>query len=91
MIKNYKDLFLNDDLWISYFLYFLKKNNIYSLQKHLKKTNDGKLPLIYRKHIIDSGLIETYGKNDIEAFNKRNQISVESFKYMKEKTKGLSF
>ena len=91
VVKNRKDLFLNDDLWVSYFLYFLKKNKIYSLQKHLKKTSDGKLSLIYRKHIIDSGLIETYGKNDVEAFNKRNQILVESFKYMKEKTKDLRF
>ena len=29
VVKNYKDLFLNDDLWVSYFLYFLKKNKIY--------------------------------------------------------------
>ena len=91
VVKDYKELFLNDDVWISYFLYFLKKNKIYSLQNHLKKTNDGKSSLIYTKNLNDSGLIETYGKNVTEAFNKRNQISVESFRYIKEKMKNLSF
>ena len=91
VVKDYKELFLNDDVWISYFLYFLKKNKIYSLQKHLKKTNEGKSSLIYTKNLNDSGLIETYGKNVTEAFNKRNQISVESFRYIKEKMKNLSF
>ena len=42
VVKNYKELFLYDDLWISYFLYFFKKNKILSLQKHLKKDDDGK-------------------------------------------------
>ena len=91
VVKDYKELFLNDDVWISYFLYFLKKNKIYSLQNHLKKTNDGKSSLIYTKNLNDTGLIETYGKNVTEAFNKRNQISVESFRYIKEKIKNLSF
>ena len=91
VVKDYKELFLNDDVWISYFLYFLKKNKIYSLQNHLKKTNDGKSSLIYTKNLSDSGLIETYGKNVTDAFNKRNQISVESFRYIKEKMKNLSF
>ena len=91
VVKDYKELFLNDDVWISYFLYFIKKNKIYSLQNHLKKTNDGKSSLIYTKNLSDSGLIETYGKNVTEAFNKRNQISVESFRYIKEKMKNLSF
>ena len=91
VVKDYKELFLNDDVWISYFLYFLKKNKIYSLQNHLKKTNESKSSLIYTKNLSDSGLIETYGKNVTEAFNKRNQISVESFRYIKEKMKNLSF
>ena len=91
VVKDYKELFLNDDVWISYFLYFIKKNKIYSLQNHLKKTNEGKSSLIYTKNLNDTGLIETYGKNVTEAFNKRNQISVESFRYIKEKMKNLSF
>ena len=37
IVKNYKELFLYDDLWISYFLYFFKKNKILSLKEHLKK------------------------------------------------------
>ena len=89
--KDYKELFLYDDLWISYFLYFFKKNKILSLQEHLKKDNDGKRSLIYKTHIIASGLISTYGKDLIEAVRKRDQIAVESFKYMQKKTKGLYF
>ena len=91
VVKDYKELFLNDDLWISYFLYFFKKNKILSLQEHLKKNDDGKPSLIYTTRIVTSGLIQTYGKNLAEAFKKRHQIGVKSFRYMQEKTKGLSF
>ena len=91
VVKDYKELFLYDDLWISYFLYFFKKNKILSLQEHHKKNNDGKPSLIYKTHIIASGLISTYGKDLIEAVKKRDQIAIESFKYMQKKTKGLNF
>ena len=91
VVKDYKELFLYDDLWISYFLYFFKKNKILSLQEHLKKDNDGKRSVIYKTHIIASGLVSTYGKNLIEAVKKRDQIAVESFNYMQKKTKGLNF
>ena len=91
VVKDYKELFLYDDLWISYFLYFFKENKILSLQEHLKKDAKGKRSLIYKTHIVASGLISTYGKNLIEAVKKRDQIAVESFKYMQEKTKNLSF
>jgi len=91
VVKNYKELFLYDDLWISYFLFFFKKNKILSLQEHLKKSNDGRPSLIYKTRIVASGLISTYGKNLIEAVRKRDQIAIESFKYMQEKVKGLNF
>ena len=91
IVKNYKELFLYDDLWISYFLFFFKKNKILSLQEHLKKSNDGRPSLIYKTRIVASGLISTYGKNLIEAVKKRDEIAVESFNYMKKKTKGLTF
>ena len=91
VVKDYKELFLYDDLWISYFLYFFKKNKILSLQEHLKKNDGGKPSLIYKIHIVTSGLVSTYGKDIIEAVKKRDQIAVESFKYMQKKTKGLSF
>ena len=91
VVRDYKELFLYDDLWISYFLYFFKKNKILSLQEHLKKNNDGNLSLIYKTHIVASGLISTYGKDLIEAVKKRDQIAIESFKYMQKKTKGLNF
>ncbi len=91
IVKNYKELFLYDDLWISYFLYFFRKNKILSLQEHLKKNDDNKRSLIYKTHIIASGLVSTYGRNLIEAVKKRDQIAFESIKYMSAKTKGLSF
>ena len=91
VVRDYKELFLYDDLWISYFLYFFKKNKILSLQEHLKKNNDGNLSLIYKTHIVASGLISTYGKDLIEAVKKRDQIAIESFKYMQKKTQGLNF
>ena len=91
VVKDYKELFLYDDLWISYFLYYFKKNKILSLQEHLKKRNDGKRTLIYKTHIVASGLISTYGKNLKESVMKRDLIANESFKYMVQKTKGLNF
>ena len=95
VVKDYKELFLYDDLWISYFLYFFKKNKILSLQEHLKKDNDGKRAVVSKANsimnFIASGLVSTYGKNLIEAVRKRDEIAVESFNYMKKKTKGLSF
>jgi len=90
VVKNYKELFIHDDLWISYFLFFFKKNKILSLREHLKKSNN-KPSLIYKKHTIDTGLVETYGENLNDAVKKRDEIAFESFKYMMEKTKGLSF
>ena len=91
VVKNYKELFLYDDLWISYFLYFFKKNKILSLREHLKKDKDGKHLLIYKIHTVNSGLVSTYGENIIEAVKKRDQIAIESFKYMQKKTEGLIF
>ena len=91
VVKNYKELFLYDDLWISYFLYFFKKNKILSLQEHLKKGIDGKPFLIYKTHIEAKGLISTYGKNLKESVRKRDEIALESFKYLQKKTRNLSF
>ena len=91
VVKTNENLFIHDDLWTSFFLSYVKKIKILSLQSHLKKTTDNETPLIYKKHSYDKGLIESYGKNINEAVRKRDQIAVESFKYMQEKTKGLSF
>jgi len=91
IIKDYEELFVHDDLWISYFLYFIKKNKIFSLRDYLKKDNDGKISLIYKKHITDSGLVERYDQNLIDAVRKRDKIAIDSIKYIQEKTKGLKF
>ncbi len=91
IVKDYRELFLYDDLWISYFLYFFKKNKILSLREHLKKDIHGKPSLIYKTRIEAAGLISTYGKNLIEAVKRRDEIAIESFKYMQQKTKNLTF
>ncbi len=91
IVRDYKELFLHDDLWISYFLYFVKKTKIFSLREHLKKDSQGNISLIYTKDRKNKGLIETYGEDLKKAVENRDKISIESFKYMKEKTKDLSF
>ena len=91
VVKNYKELFLHDDLWISYFLYYFKKSKILSLQKHLNRTEDKKPILIYKSHTESSGIISTYGENLRESVMKRDQIAFESLKYLSEKTKNHKF
>ena len=91
IVKDYKELFLYDDLWISYFLYYFKKSKILSLQKHLNRGNDNKPILIYKTHTESSGLISTYGKNLRESVMKRDQIAFKSLKYLDEKTKNYKF
>jgi len=73
------------------FYIFLKKIKYFLCKNILKRDDNGKPTLIYKTHIVASGLISTYGKNLIEAVRKRDQIALESFKYMQEKTKGLNF
>ena len=77
IVKNYEELFLYDDLWISYFLRFFKNNKILSLQEHLKKRKDEKSSLIYKTRTAASGLILTYGKNLIESVRRRDEIALE--------------
>ena len=91
IVKDYKELFLYDDLWISYFLRFIKKNKILSLRDHLKKGSEGKHSLIYKTHILAKGLISIYGDNLIDSVKKRDRIAIESVKYMIEKSKNLKF
>ena len=91
VIKDYKELFLHDDLWISFFLRELKKCKIISLQKFLKKGQDGKLSLIYKIHNRDNGLIQEYGSNLNEAVKNRDKISSKSLDYLYMKTKNLTF
>ena len=44
------------------FYIFLKKIKYYLCKNHLKKDKDGKPALIYKTHIVASGLISTYGE-----------------------------
>ena len=58
------------------FYIFLKRIKFFLCKNILKKMNDGKTSLIYKIHIVTSGLVSTYGKNIIEAVKKRDQIAV---------------
>ena len=87
VVKDHKELFLCDDLWISYFLYHIKKNKILSLQEHIKKRDDEKITLIYKTHTKAAGLIELYGSNLKEAIKRRDKIARESLRYVVEKLK----
>ena len=91
VVKDYHELFLYDDLWISYFLYFFKKNKILSLQELLEIDNSGKRKTIYKTHSVASGLISTYGKNINDAIIERDRKAKISFDYIKKKTKDRKY
>jgi len=82
VVKTNLDLFIHDDLWISFFLFYVKKIKIFSLQPHLRKTVKNEILPIYKKHIQDNGLIESYGKNINEAVRNRDQIAMKSLEFM---------
>ena len=91
IVKDYKELFIHDDLWISYYLFFIKRIKVLSLQKYLKMNEDGKRKTIYEIHNSQSTLISNYGSNIIQAVQERDKRAVNSIKYIQEKTKGLKF
>ena len=85
VVKTNDDLFIHDDLWTSFFLFFVKKVKILSLQSQLKINKNNQRPLIYTKHSQDNGLIESYGKNINEAVLNRDKIALKSLEYMHSK------
>ncbi len=91
VVKTNKDLFIHDDLWISFFLFYVKKIKILSLQPHLKKTTNNETSPIYKKHSQDKGLIESYGKNINEAIRNRDQTAMENLEYMFSKISQIKF
>ena len=91
VVKNNDELFIHDDLWTSFFLFYVKKVKILSLQSHLKKNDSGKFSLIYKKHCHDDGLISGYALNINEAVKKRDQIALKSLEYMFDKISSFKF
>jgi len=91
VVKDYHELFLYDDLWISYFLYYFKKNKILSLQELLEIDASGKRKTIYKTHSVASGLISTYGKNINDAVRARDKKARISFDYMRDKTRDKKY
>jgi len=91
VVKTNKDLFIHDDLWISFFLFYVKKIKILSLQPHLKKTTNNETSPIYKKHSQDNGLIESYGKNINEAIRNRDQTAMGNLEYMFSKISQIKF
>ena len=75
-VSNNKNLFLNDDLWISLYLQFIKNNKIEDLSEEFKiKTNRN---IVYRIHSDIDSL-----KNELsEGFlNRRKIAKIEYFKF----------
>ena len=91
VVEPNKDLFIHDDLWTSFFLFYVKKVKILSLQSHLTKTANNETSLIYKKHSQDNGLIESYGKNINEAVRNSDQIAMKSLEYMFSKISQIKF
>jgi len=91
VIKKNNNLFIHDDLWTSFFLFYVKKVKILSLQSHLQKSENNKFQLIYKKHSFDDGLISSYGKNINEAVRNRDQIALKSLEYMFDKISHIKF
>ena len=91
VVKTNKDLFIHDDLWISFLLFYVKQVKILSLQSYLRKTTNNEISPIYKKHNQDNGLIESYGKNINEAIRNRDQIAMESLEYMFSKISQIKF
>ena len=91
VVEKNDDIFIHDDLWTSFFLFYVKKVKILSLQSHLKKNESGKFSLIYKKHNHDHGLIKSYGENINKAVRKRDEIALKSIEYMFGKIKDMKF
>ena len=91
IVKDYDELFIHDDLWTSYFLFFIKRIKILSLQKYLKIKEDGKRKTIYEIHNAKSTLLSNYGSNMIDAVRERDKRAINSIKYIQEKIKKIKF
>ena len=91
VVKTNKDLFIHDDLWTSFFLFYVKKVKILSLQSHLRKNSNNEISPIYKKHSYYNGLIESYGKNINEAIRNRDQTAMENLEYMFSKISQIKF
>jgi len=91
VVSSNEDLFIHDDLWISFYLYYIKKVKILSLQTELKKNKENKRELIYTTHNKDGGLISSYGKSINEAIYNRDKIAIKSLDYMFKKIEDINF
>ena len=91
VVNNKDELFIHDDLWISFYLFYMKKVKILSLQSLLKKKQDGQTELIYETHNKDGGLISTYDANINVAIRKRDEVALKNLDYMFKMTKDITF
>ena len=75
-VKNNKNLFLNDDLWISMYLQFIENNKICNLSDTFReKTNKD---LVYKIHSNVDALKDVAAK---KLFNRRKIAKIEYLKF----------
>ena len=75
-VKNNKNLFLNDDLWISIYLQFIENNKIYDLSDTFKEITNK--DLVYKIHSNVDALKDVAAKN---LFNRRKIAKIEYLKF----------
>ena len=76
-VKKNKNLFLNDDLWISLYLQFIEKNQIIDLSEKFQKLTNEKL--VYKKHSDVDSLKDVMAKRFL---NRRKVAKIEYIKFI---------
>ena len=89
-VKNNKNLFLNDDLWISIYLNKILKVNIESVFPLLKKSFFRKNKSVYKKHTQIGAIIETYSLDRKKAREIKFKENCEEYLLLKDKTKNFT-
>ena len=89
-VKYNKKLFLNDDLWLSIYLYKILKIDIISVFHLLKQPFLFKHKSIYTKHTTAGAIIETYSSNRKLARDLKYKENCSEYLYLKKITNNFS-
>ena len=88
-VKDNKNLYLNDDLWISIYLYKILKIDIISVFHLLKQPFLFRYKSIYTKHTKVGAIIETYSSN--RKLARKLKYKENCFEYLDLKSKTNNF